>query len=150
MDINEYRNKGRRRIELPSGLAGHVRQPSVMDMAAYPALMGGGGNGNGEADENAYARDMYHCILRRCFIPDGGAMTEKEPGKCLPGELSIHELTADDAGAVVSAVNEMGKEGQTAGGGARFPAGADQAPRADSCAGENLRPAAAHSRAVHP
>lgn len=130
MDINEYRNKGRQRIELPSGLAGYIRQPSIMDLATYPNLMGQ--NGNGEAKEEEHAHDICHCILRRCFIPDGGTMTDKEPGKCLPGELSIHELAPGDAGAIVTAVNAMGSEevspGREAAGEARFPAGPDQAP----------------------
>lgn len=127
MDINEYRNKGRQRIELPSGLAGYIRQPSIMDLAAYPNLMGQ--NGNGEAKEGGEAHDMYHCILRRCFIPDWGAMTDKEPGKCLPGELSIHELSPEDAGAIITEVTALSGEGQAAGGEAggeaRFPAGSD-------------------------
>ncbi len=96
MDINEYRNMGRRRIELPSGLAGFVRQPSVMDLAAYPKLLGTTMNGEGGGGSDS-AGEWMHCVLRRCFIPEGGEMTDMEPGRCLPGELSVHEITAGDA-----------------------------------------------------
>ena len=123
MDINEYRNKGRMRIELPSGLAGNFRLPSIMDLAAYPQLMGH--NGNGGPQEGGEVRDMYHCILRRCFIPDGGTMTDKEPGKCLPGELSIHELAPEDTAAIIEAVTTQENKEGSPGGEARFPAEAD-------------------------
>jgi hypothetical protein len=133
MDINEYRNMGRKRVELPSGLAGFVRAPSVMDLATYPKLipanMNGGKPGGGAPDDEGMNREMYHCILRRCFIPDGGAMTDKEPRGCLPGELSVHEITHEDAGAIVAALAELNKENQApaeeAGPDAAFPAGQD-------------------------
>lgn len=128
MDISEYRNRGRRRIELPSGLAGFVRAPSVMDLAAYPKLLGATMNGDdpGEGDST---REWIHCLLRRCFIPERGVMTDKEPGECLPGELSVHELDAEDAGAIISAVTAFGADaaapGGEAGQDAAFPEGAD-------------------------
>ncbi len=129
MDISEYRNRNRKRIELPSGLAGFVRLPSVMDMAAYPGLVGGAENGTGDKGEGEFNPDFLHCVLRRCFIPERGKMTDKEPGDCLPGELSIYEIDKEDTGAIVAAVGEMGAEnappGGEAGGGAAFPETSD-------------------------
>ncbi len=90
MDINEYRNMGRKRVELPSGLAGFVRAPSIIDLATYPKLIPANMNGakpGGGAPENEVNREMYHCILRRCFIPDGGAMTDKELGGASRGSF---------------------------------------------------------------
>ncbi|MDP6366901.1 MAG: hypothetical protein QF787_12255 [Nitrospinota bacterium] len=115
MDINEYRNMGRKRVELPSGLAGFVRAPSIIDLATYPKLIPANMNGakpGGGAPEDEVNREMYHCILRRCFIPDGGAMTDKELGGCLPGELSVHEITPEDAGAIAAALGELSRPGR--------------------------------------
>ncbi len=149
MDISAYRNRGRRPIELPSGLRGFVRAPSVMDLAAYPRLLPAGQNGAAEdaAGRAAAMGDWVHCVLRRCFLPERGAMTDKEPGACGPAELSVHELTAEDAGAILAAVGELGA--LAAGGGeaapAPFPTGPAGAPRPDPPPGEDLRPAPAPS-----
>jgi hypothetical protein len=92
-----------------------------------PANMNGGKPEGGAPEDEGKQREIYHCILSRCFIPDGGAMTDKEPGECLPGELSIHEITPEDAGAIVAALGELNKEKQApaeeAGPDAAFPAG---------------------------
>ncbi len=160
MDITAYRNRGRTPIVLPSGLEGFVRAPTVMDIAAYPALLRAPVNGDGGegGDRETPLEDWVHCILRRCFIPARGVMCDKEPGLCGPGELSIHELDSEDATAIMNAVQELstqsagapGTEGE--GSGARgngrapesnpssFPAGAAGPPGDDPLSGEDLRP----------
>ena len=111
MEISEYRNQGRRPITLPSGLKGFVRAPNLLDMAAYPKLFAGAAGGAaGEEERYALTGDWVHCILRRCFIPERGSMTDKEPGRCLPDELSIYELAPADADAVFTAVTAMQNE----------------------------------------
>lgn len=129
MDISEYRNRNRKRIELPSGLAGFVRMASIIDLAAYPGMLGGTMNGTGDKGEGDFNPDFIHCVLRRCFIPERGKMTDKEPGDCLPGELSIFEIDKEDTIAIVAAFSELAAEnaspGGEAGGGAAFPEAAD-------------------------
>ncbi len=146
MEISEYRNRSRRPIALPSGLRGFVRPPSVMDLAAYPALLGVTMNGGADASRRAEAtRDWVRCALRRCFIPERGAMCEKEPGECLPGELSVYELAPADADAILEAVAALSapsprKEGPAEG---SFPGGpgAGGVPGDAPPPGEDLRPA---------
>lgn len=128
MEISEYRNHGRKPITLPSGLKGFVRAPNLLDMAAYPKLFAGAANGAaGEEEQYALTGEWVHCILRRCFVPERGSMTEKEPGRCLPDELSIHELAPADADAIFTAVTAMQNEaaapvpGEGAPGGDAFP-----------------------------
>ena len=129
MEISEYRNHGRRPITLPSGLKGFVRAPNLLDMAAYPKLFAGASNGEaGEEERYALTGEWVHCILRRCFVPERGSMTEKEPGQCLPDELSIYELAPADADAIFTAVTSLQEEasvphpGEGAPGGDTFPA----------------------------
>ncbi len=129
MEISEYRNHGRKPITLPSGLKGFVRAPNLLDMAAYPKLFAGAANGAaGEEERYALTGEWVHCILRRCFVPERGSMTEKEPGRCLPDELSIHELAPADADAIFTAVTALQNEaaipapGEDAPGGDAFPA----------------------------
>ena len=129
MEISEYRNHGRKPITLPSGLKGFVRAPNLLDMAAYPKLFAGVSNGaSGEEEQYALTGEWVHCILRRCFVPERGAMTEKEPGRCLPDELSIHELAPVDADAIFTAVTALQSEASVpaleegAPGGDTFPA----------------------------
>ena len=111
MEISEYRNHGRKPITLPSGLKGFVRAPNLLDMAAYPKLFAGASNGAaGEEEQYALTGEWVHCILRRCFVPERGSMTEKEPGRCLPDELSIHELAPADADAIFNAVTALQNE----------------------------------------
>ena len=152
MEISAYRNRGRRPIQLPSGLAGFVRAPSVMDLAAYPKLLAQSLEGAGAQPEGAALGEWVHCVLRRCFIPERGAMCDKEPGACGPGELSVHEIDAGDAAAILNAVTELTGEntgeGLAAGGGsivedAAFPARAEEPPRDAPPAGADLRRAAA-------
>ncbi|MDA1001509.1 MAG: hypothetical protein O2807_13460 [bacterium] len=154
MEISAYRNRGRRPIELPSGLAGFVRAPSVMDLAAYPRLLAQSLEGAAAPPEGEALGEWVHCVLRRCFIPARGAMCDKEPGACGPGELSVHEIEAADAAAILNAVGELSGgnagEGPAAGGGpivedAAFPAGAPEPPRDAPPAGAGLRGAAAPS-----
>lgn len=157
MDLTEYRNRSRRPITLPSGLKGFVRAPSVLDLADYPGLLaqalgGGRGEGAGEA-----AREWAHLVLRRCFIPERGVMCAKEPGQCLPGELSVHEVSPGDAAALLEAVSALsgGREGAPAAGGeaapagGAFPAGAAGAAGGAARPGEGLRPAAPPPGGVH-
>ena len=111
MEISEYRNHGRKPIILPSGLKGFVRAPNLLDMAAYPKLFAGAANGaSSEEEQYALTGEWVHCILRRCFVPERGSMTEKEPGRCLPDELSIHELAPADADAIFTAVTALQNE----------------------------------------
>ena len=111
MEISEYRNHGRKPITLPSGLKGFVRAPNLLDMAAYPKLFAGASNGAASEEERyALTGEWVHCILRRCFVPERGSMTEKEPGRCLPDELSIHELAPADADAIFTAVTALQNE----------------------------------------
>lgn len=154
MEISAYRNRGRRPIELPSGLAGFVRAPSVMDLAAYPRLLAQSLEGAAAQPEGAALGEWVHCVLRRCFIPVRGAMCDKEPGACGPGELSVHEIDAADAAAILNAVTGLTGEntgerpgaGEGAGAeGAAFPAGAPEPPRDAPPAGQSLRGAAASS-----
>ncbi len=123
MEISEYRNRGRKPITLPSGLRGFVRTPSILDMAAYPKLLAGAPDGAADQEErHALAGEWVRCVLRRCFVPEGGVMTEKEPGRCLPDELSVHELDPGDADAIFSAVTSLQEE-------ASSPASGEDAPR---------------------
>ena len=141
MNISEYRNRNRKPITLPSGLEGWVRPPSIADMTRYQGLlrafMGGASPGALEGD---LLRDFIHCSLRYCFMPKEGVMSDKEPGQCLPNELSIHELSEEDASAIFTAVREMGglrgRPAAQEGGpkAAGFPAGAE---RADGAAGDS-------------
>ena len=110
MEISEYRNHGRKPITLPSGLKGFVRAPNLLDMAAYPKLLAGVSGAAGEEEQYALTGEWVHCILRRCFVPERGSMTEKEPGRCLPDELSIHELAPADADAIFTAVTALQNE----------------------------------------
>ncbi len=111
MELSEYRNHGRKPITLPSGLKGFVRAPNLLDMAAYPKLLAGASNGAaGEEEQYALTGEWVHCILRRCFVPERGSMTEKEPGRCMPDELSIHELAPADADAIFTAVTALQNE----------------------------------------
>ena len=111
MEISEYRNHGRKPITLPSGLKGFVRAPNLLDMAAYPTLFAGAAHGAaGEEEQYALTGEWVHCILRRCFVPERGSMTEKEPGRCMPDELSIHELAPADADAIFTAVTALQNE----------------------------------------
>ena len=111
MEISEYRNHGRKPITLPSGLKGFVRAPNLLDMAAYPKLFAGASNGAASGEERyALTGEWVHCILRRCFVPERGSMTEKEPGRCMPDELSIHELAPADADAIFTAVTALQNE----------------------------------------
>ncbi|MEK6711012.1 MAG: hypothetical protein AABZ64_10580 [Nitrospinota bacterium] len=134
MDLTEYRNRHRRPITLPSGLKGFVRPPSVLDLADCPALLSSSMRGGREPGEGDSAREWMRLVLRRCFIPERGVMCDKEPGQCLPGELSIHEVASEDAAALLEAVSALGAEraaaaaaagngGAPAGGGS-FPPGA--------------------------
>ena len=125
MDLTEYRNRNRRPITLPSGLRGFVRAPSVLDFADYPGLLVLR-NGRGEERGGETGREWLHLVLRRCFIPERGVMCGKEPGQCMPGELSVHEVAPEDALALLEAVSALGAErgrpeGSPAGG--AFPAG---------------------------
>ncbi|MBI3127898.1 MAG: hypothetical protein HYZ11_09865 [Candidatus Tectomicrobia bacterium] len=125
MDLAEYRNRNRRPVTLPSGLRGFVRAPSVLDFADHPALLAQRNGGEGRGEDAT--REWVRLVLRRCFIPEGGVMCEKEPGRCLPGELSVHELAPEDAAAILEAVSALGggpagPEASPAGG--AFPEGA--------------------------
>ena len=125
MDLTEYRNRNSRPITLPSGLRGFVRAPSVLDFADYPGLLVPR-NGREEERGGEAGREWLHLVLRRCFIPERGVMCGKEPGQCLPGELSVHEVAPEDALALLEAVSALGAErgrpeGSPAGG--AFPAG---------------------------
>lgn len=125
MEISEYRNRGRRPITLPSGLKGFVRAPSLLDMAAYPRLLAGAPEGGADEEaRGALAGDWVRCVLRRCFTPEGGVMTEKEPGRCLPDELSVHELAPADADAIFSAVASLQEEASAPASGEDAPQGA--------------------------
>lgn len=155
MNISEYRNRNRKPITLPSGLKGWVRAPTIMDYSRYTGLLRGlvkPGSLDGAAFRLAMEQKA-EMALRWCFTPEGGAMTEKEPARCLPGEMSIQDLDPPDAIAIYNAVYadegpspsagasapEGGKE---APGGAAFPDGAE-APHADAGpAGEAVRGAA--------
>ncbi|MBI3024092.1 MAG: hypothetical protein HYY66_00160 [Candidatus Tectomicrobia bacterium] len=127
MDLTEYRNKNRRPVTLPSGLRGFVRAPSVLDFADYPGLLAPAlQNGRGEERGGEAKREWMHLVLRRCFIPERGVMCGKEPGQCLPGELSVHEVAPEDALALLEAVSALGGERRKPEGspaGAAFPAG---------------------------
>jgi len=125
VEISEYRNHGRKPITLPSGLKGFVRAPNLLDMAAYPKLFAGVSGAAGEEEQYALTGEWVHCILRRCFVPERGSMTEKEPGRCLPDELSIHELAAADADAIFTAVTALQIE-------AAAPAPGEGAPEGDA------------------
>ena len=109
MEISEYRNRGRRPLTLPSGLRGFVRAPNLLDLAAHPKLIAGAAEDAAAGEEAQYALtgEWIRCILRRCFIPERGSMTEKEPARCLPDELSIYELAPGDADAIFSAVTAL-------------------------------------------
>lgn len=123
MEISEYRNHGRKPITLPSGLKGFVRAPNLLDMAAYPKLFAGVSGTAGEEEQYALTGEWVHCILRRCFVPERGSMTEKEPGRCLPDELSIHELAPADADAIFTAVTALQNEAAVPAPGEGAPAG---------------------------
>ncbi len=111
MEISEYRNQGRRPITLPSGLEGFVRAPNLLDMAAYPGLLAGAANGaRSEEEQHALTGEWAHCVLRRCFTPARGAMSDKEPARCLPDELSVYELAPADAEAIFGAVTALQNE----------------------------------------
>lgn len=150
MDLTEYRNRHRRPIVLPSGLRGFVRAPSVLDLAGYPALLAASLRGG--AQERDTASEWVHLVLRRCFIPERGIMCEKEPGQCLPGELSVHEIAPADAAALLEAVSALGGERadpEAAPAGGAFPAGEAEAAGGAPRAGEGVRPAAPPAGGVH-
>ena len=125
MEISEYRNHGRKPITLPSGLKGFVRAPNLLDMAAYPKLFAGVSGAPSEEEQYALTGEWVHCILRRCFVPERGSMTDKEPGRCMPDELSIHELAPADADAIFTAVTALQNE-------AAAPAPEEGAPGGDA------------------
>ena len=124
MEISEYRNRGRRPITLPSGLRGFVRAPNLLDVAAYPKLLAGASEGAaGEEARRVLTEEWIHCILRRCFAPERGSMTEKEPARCRPDELSVYELDPGDADAIFSAVTALQEEASPPASGEDAPAG---------------------------
>ncbi len=124
MEISEYRNQGRRPVTLPSGLRGFVRAPNLLDVAAYPKLLAGASEGaSGEEARRALTGEWIHCVLRRCFAPERGSMTEKEPARCLPDELSVYELDPGDADAIFSAVAALQEEASPPASGEDAPAG---------------------------
>jgi hypothetical protein len=147
MDLTEYRNRNRRPVTLPSGLKGFVRAPSVLDLSAYPGLLASALRGGGEEGDSA--REWVHLVLRRCFIPERGVMCEKEPGQCLPGELSVHEVAPGDAAALLEAVAALGGPREAAPAGGAFPAGEAGAAGGAPRPGEDLRPAAPPPGGVH-
>ncbi len=114
MNSNECRNANRRPVELPSGLKGYVRRPNVSDYQNYPVIFDAAMNGGeeylrakGPEYGTRFESEFGACALRRCFVPDGMVMTEKEPNDCGKRELSVHDLTPEDAAAIVNVVIEM-------------------------------------------
>lgn len=146
MNISEYRNRNRRPITLPSGLKGWVRPPTILDYSRHTALLRGLVKPEG-LDGAAVRLAMEQKVvmaLRWCFTPEGGAMTDKEPARCLPDEMSIQDLDPGDAAAIYNAV--YGEETPAPAGeapkGEAFPGSAEKPDGGAGPAGEEVRGAA--------
>ena len=127
MEISEYRNHGRRTHHPALGAQGlrardriswtwrRTRSSSRAPLTALRA----------RRSDTALTGEWAHCILRRCFVPERGSMTDKEPGRCMPDELSIHELAPADADAIFTAVTALQND-------AAAPAPEEGAPEGDA------------------
>ena len=93
MDFPTYRRQNLIPIELPSGLTGTMRKPSIIDLAEHPDI-----RAKIDDDEDMTPRTI--AITRLCFLDlielDQGKAVDKPPRECNESELSIREFTQED------------------------------------------------------